>query len=453
MKLAIIGTSYVGLVYGACFADLGHQVACVDIDARKIALLKKGKVPIFEPGLDELVARNRRSGRLTFTTDIGKPVKASEVIFIAVGTPSKPNGEADLSQVTRVATDIGRHLNGYKIIVNKSTVPVGMGDLVASIIREHLGARRYGRQRGGGASGAGHAGPAGANCRFSVVSNPEFLREGSAVHDLMNPDRIVIGASDPKAAETVAGIFRPLNAPILITDVRSAEMVKYASNAFLATKISFVNEIAALCDRVGADAAEVTRGMGMDKRIGPHFLSAGAGFGGSCFPKDTLALMHQAEREGLEMKLLKATFQVNTEQKRRMVEKLKELAGPLEGKLIAVWGLAFKANTDDMREAVSVDVIRLLRDSGARVKAYDPAAMPNARRLIPGLVTARDPYEAARGVDALLILTEWNEFKEADLKRVKSLMASPNIVDGRNVFGLKQVRELGFNYRGVGRTA
>jgi len=431
MKLAIVGTSYVGLVYGACFADLGHRVACVDIDAGKIALLRKGKVPIFEPGLDELVARNRRSGRLTFTTDIGKPVKASEVIFIAVGTPSKPNGEADLSQVTQVARDIAKHINGYKIIVNKSTVPVGMGDLVASIIRERRGPR----------------------CRFSVVSNPEFLREGSAVHDLMNPDRIVIGASDPKAAETVAGIFRPLNAPILITDVRSAEMVKYASNAFLATKISFVNEIAALCDRVGADVAEVTRGMGLDKRIGPHFLSAGAGFGGSCFPKDTLALMHQAEREGLEMKLLRSTFSVNTEQKKRMVEKLKELAGPLEGKMVAVWGLAFKANTDDMREAVSVDVIRLLRDSGARVRAYDPAAMPNAKRLLPGLATGRDPYETARGADALLILTEWNEFKEADLKRVKGLMAQPNIVDGRNICDIKQVRELGFNYRGVGRAA
>jgi len=430
VKLCVVGAGYVGLVTSACFADLGHTVVCADIDTAKVAQVKKGKLPIFEPGLDELIARNRKGGRLTFTTDTGRSVKNSAVIFIAVGTPAKQNGEADLSQVEAVAREIGKHLNGYKVIVNKSTVPVGMGDLVASIIREQKGAHH----------------------KFAVVSNPEFLREGSAVHDFMNPDRIVIGAADPKAADTVVQLFRPLNAPIMITDVRSAEMIKYASNAFLASKISFINEVAALCDKVGADVIEVANGMGSDTRIGASFLNAGAGFGGSCFPKDTLALMHVAGREGMEMKLLKATVEVNAEQKKRMVDKLKEVVGPLEGKTIAIWGLAFKANTDDMREAVSVDVIQSLKASGARIRAYDPAAMEKARPLLPAVTYTRDPYEAVRDADGLLILTEWNEFKEADLARVKRLLKRPNIVDGRNVCDLKLVRKLGFTYRGVGRS-
>ncbi len=430
MKLCVVGAGYVGLVTSACFADLGHTVVCADIDTAKVTQVKKGKLPIFEPGLDELIARNRKGGRLTFTTDTGRSVKNSAVIFIAVGTPAKQNGEADLSQVEAVAREIGKHLNGYKVIVNKSTVPVGMGDLVASIIREQKGAHH----------------------KFAVVSNPEFLREGSAVHDFMNPDRIVIGAADPKAADTVVQLFRPLNAPIMITDVRSAEMIKYASNAFLASKISFINEVAALCDKVGADVIEVANGMGSDTRIGASFLNAGAGFGGSCFPKDTLALIHVAGREGMEMKLLKATVEVNAEQKKRMVDKLKEVVGPLEGKTIAIWGLAFKANTDDMREAVSVDVIQSLKASGARIRAYDPAAMEKARPLLPAVTYTRDPYEAVRDADGLLILTEWNEFKEADLARVKRLLKRPNIVDGRNVCDLKLVRKLGFTYRGVGRS-
>lgn len=431
MNIGVIGAGYVGLVTSACFADLGHTVVCMDIDKRRVAGLNRGKVPIFEPGLDELMKRNRAQRRLSFTSDYDVAVKHGRVLFIAVGTPPKANGEADLSHVETVAREIGKRLNGEKVIVNKSTVPVGMGDLVASIIREQAGDRH----------------------RFAVASNPEFLREGSAVHDFMNPDRVVIGAQDPKAADTVAQLFRPLNANILVTDTRSAEMIKYASNAFLAAKISFINEVAALCDRVGANVDEVAKGMGQDKRIGAAFLQAGAGYGGSCFPKDTLALVHVAQREGLEMKLLRATVQVNTDQKKRIMEKIKDAVGPLEGRLIAVWGLAFKANTDDMREAVSVDVIKALQASGARIRAYDPAAMERARGELRSVIYAKDPYDAVKGADGLLILTEWNEFKEADLKRVKSLMAKPVIVDGRNLCDLKIVRDLGFTYRGVGRSA
>ena len=431
MKICVLGTGYVGLVTGACFADLGHTVTCVDTDPRKIKTLLRGEVPIFEPGLLEVIQHSRDQGRLAFTTDIGKPIRASNFIFVAVGTPPKPNGEPDLSQVESAAKSIARNLNGYKVIVNKSTVPVGMGDMVASIIRKIRGAR----------------------AKFSVVSNPEFLREGSAVHDFMNPDRIVIGSRDPQASQLVRQLYRSLNATVLITDVRSAETIKYASNAFLACKISFVNEVSRLCERAGADVTEVARGMGLDRRIGPAFLQAGAGFGGSCFPKDTWALFHTGQKEGLEMKLLSATIQVNADQKKFIVDKVREAVGPLKGKRIAVWGLAFKADTDDMREAVSVDVIRALRDAGARVTAYDPAAMANARKILPDISVARDPYEAARGADCLLVLTEWNEFKDADLPRVKKLLKKPLIVDGRNLYDLKTMRKLGFTYRGVGRSA
>ncbi len=429
MDICVVGAGYVGLVTSACFADLGHTVTCVDVDKARVALLNKGKIPIFEPGLDETVKRNRAQKRLTFTTQLGPAVKASRVVFICVGTPPKPSGEADLSYVEGAARDIAKHLNGEKVIVNKSTVPVGMADLVASIIREK-----------------GHA-----KHRFAVASCPEFLREGSAVHDFMHPDRIVIGADDAKAADTVAQLFRPLNAPIQITDARSAEMIKYASNAFLATKISFINEVAALCDRVGADVKEVARGMGTDRRIGAAFLNAGAGYGGSCFPKDTLALISVMEREGLDARILKSTVAVNADQKKRIFEKLKDAAGPLEGKLVAIWGLAFKADTDDMREAVSVDVIAALTHAGARVKAYDPAAMHHARKLVPGIGFAKDPYDAVKGADALLILTEWNEFKEADMQKVKGLLNKPVIVDGRNLLDPKATRRMGFTYRGVGR--
>ncbi len=431
MRITVIGTGYVGLVTGACFADLGHAVTCVDCNKRKVSMLKKGKVPIFEPGLDEVIQRNRASGRLSFTTDIAKPVRKSNFVFIAVGTPPRPNGEPDLSQVETAARSIAKNLNGYKIIVNKSTVPVGMGDVVAGIIRRLRGPRM----------------------RFSVVSNPEFLREGTAVYDFMNPDRIVIGSRDPKASEMVKHLYRSLNATVTITDVRSAEMIKYASNAFLACKISFINEVSRLCERMGADVSEVARGMGQDKRIGPAFLQAGAGFGGSCFPKDTMALLHTGQRENEEMKLLSSVVQVNTDQKKFMVDKVRKAVGTLKGANIGVWGLAFKANTDDMREAVSVDVIRALRSAGASIAAYDPAAMANARAFLPDIRYARDMYDAVRGSDLLLVLTEWNEFKDADLRKVKSLLKHPVIVDGRNLYDPAEMRRLGITYLGVGRSS
>jgi UDPglucose 6-dehydrogenase len=430
VDLCVAGAGYVGLVTSACFADLGHSVVCVDRDHRKIAGLKRGKVPIYEPGLEEIIRRNLKQRRLAYTSSWAEGLRKARVVFICVGTPMKAGGEPDLSQIESAARDIGAHLKGRTIVVNKSTVPVGMGDLVASILRESKGARHG----------------------FSVASCPEFLREGSAIHDFLNPDRIVIGASDAQTAQTVAKLFRPIKSHVLITDVRSAETIKYASNAFLATKISFINEIAALCDRVGADVSEVAKGMGLDKRIGGAFLSAGAGFGGSCFPKDTHALIHVMERERLEARLLKATLQVNEDQKRRVVDKVKEVAGPLEGKTIAIWGLAFKANTDDMREAVSVDIIAALRTAGARVKAYDPEAMPNARRLLPDLGLAKDPYDAVKNADALLILTEWNQFKEVDLTRVRRLLRGNGLVDGRNILDPKVARAAGFQYRGIGRS-
>jgi len=336
-----------------------------------------------------------------------------------------------MSQVESAARSIAKNLNGYKIIVNKSTVPVGSGDMVSDIIRKIRGAR----------------------ARFSVVSNPEFLREGSAIHDFMNPDRIVIGSRDPSASEMVRQLYRSLNATVQITDVCSAELIKYSSNAFLATKISFINEVSRLCEKVDADVAEVARGMGLDRRIGPAFLQAGAGFGGSCFPKDTWGLLHTGSNAGMEMKLVKSVIQANEDQKKFMVSKVREAAGSLKGKKIAVWGLAFKANTDDMREAVSIDVIRALVDAGAKITAYDPAGMENARKTLPDIAYAKSQYDAAHGADFLLILTEWNEFKDADLSRVKSLLKTPLIIDGRNLYDLKTMKKLGITYRGVGRRA
>jgi UDPglucose 6-dehydrogenase len=431
LKICVIGTGYVGLVTGACFADLGHSVVCVDTDKKKVEMMRKGNSPIFEPGLEEVLRRNMSAGRLSFTTDIGKPVRQSNFVFIAVGTPPKDDGQPDMSQVETAAKSIAKNLNGYKIIVNKSTVPVGSGDMVASIIRKIRGAK----------------------AKFSVVSNPEFLREGSAIHDSMNPDRIVIGSRDPSASEMVRQLYRSLNANVLITDVRSAELIKYSSNAFLATKISFINEVSRLCERVGADVAEVAKGMGLDRRIGPAFLQAGAGFGGSCFPKDTWGLLHTGNNAEMDMLLLKSVIQVNEDQKKFMVSKVRSAAGSLKGKKIAVWGLAFKGNTDDMREAISIDVIRALVDAGAKVTAYDPAAMENAKRSLPDIGYAKDQYEAARGADFLLVLTEWNEFKDADMKKVKGLLKTPLIVDGRNLYDLKTMKKLGFTYRGVGRSA
>jgi UDPglucose 6-dehydrogenase len=428
MKICVIGTGYVGLVTCACFADLGNDVIGVDVDQNKIDKLKQGILPIYEPGLKELIDRNNGK-RLLFTSDLKAGVQTSDFIYIAVGTPPNENGEADLSAVKAVAAGIGQYLNGPKIVVDKSTVPVGMGDLVASIIEEN--------SRG--------------NFAVDVVSNPEFLREGSAVHDFMNPDRILIGTDNGAAAGLVSELYKPLEAEIMITDLRSAEMIKYASNAFLATKITFINEIANLCERVNADVSKVAHGMGLDARIGHAFLNAGAGYGGSCFPKDVSALVHIADKEGYDFKVLKAVMDANEFQKRSMLIRIKEVLGPLEGKQIAALGLSFKPNTDDLREAVAVDVIRLLASSGARVRAYDPASMEHARQLLPDIRFAENAYAAVEGAHCLVIFTEWNEFKEMDLERVKKSMRSPIIVDGRNIYDPAKVKSLGFIYRGVGR--
>jgi UDPglucose 6-dehydrogenase len=428
MKLCIVGTGYVGLVSCACFADLGNDVIGVDKDPGKIERLRQGQLPIFEPGLKELVDRNLGK-RLRFTTDLGEGVRGSDYIFIAVGTPPLANGEADLTQVKEAAAGIGKHLNGPKLVIDKSTVPVGMGDLVRSIIEEH----------------GGTAYP------VEVISNPEFLREGSAVYDFMKPDRILIGTDQAEVAERFAELYKPLKAQILITDLRSAEMIKYASNAFLATKITFINEIANLCERVNADVAKVAYGMGLDKRISPDFLNAGAGYGGSCFPKDVSALVHIAEREGYEFKVLKAVVEANEHQKRSMVARVKEVLGPLEGKQIGALGLSFKPNTDDLREAVAVEVIRLLQSAGARVRAYDPAAMEQARAVLPEVKFMDNAYAVAEGAHCLILFTEWNEFTEMDLVRIKAAMRTPVIVDGRNIFDPDKVKAMGFTYRGVGR--
>ncbi len=428
-RLAVIGVGYVGLVTGTCFADLGNRVRCVDTDTQKIELLKKGQMPIFEPGLEELVARNVAAGRLSFTTDYAEGLKDAEFVFIAVGTPSGYDGEADLTYVLDAARGIAEVMDRPTIVVNKSTVPIGTGDLVTEIIS------RYQRRQ----------------VPFSVVSNPEFLREGSAIQDFMNPDRIVLGSADRSAAERVAELHRPLGAPVMITDLRTAEMIKYASNAFLATKISFINEIAAICERLGADVKEVAAGMGMDKRIGAAFLQAGVGWGGSCFPKDVKALEHMAAMHDCHPQLLRAVMDINRDQRRRLVLKVREALGTLKDKTVGVLGLSFKPNTDDMREAPSIEVIRLLLSEGASVKAYDPVAIPVAQRILPSISYAADPYDLAADAHALVIVTEWNEFKQLDLARVRQLMRTPVVVDGRNIYDPREMAQAGFIYRGVGR--
>lgn len=428
-RLAVIGVGYVGLVTGACFADLGNRVRCVDLDTERIGQLEKGEMPIFEPGLEELVTRNVAAGRLSFTSDYAEGLADAEFVFIAVGTPSGYDGEADLTYVQEAARRIAEIMDHPLIVVNKSTVPIGTGDLVAEIIEKY-------QKR---------------PIPFSVVSNPEFLREGSAIQDFMNPDRIVLGSTDKKAAERVAELHRPLGAPTMITDLRTAEMIKYASNAFLATKISFINEIAAICERLGADVKEVAAGMGMDRRIGPAFLQAGVGWGGSCFPKDVKALEHMAAMHDCHPQLLRAVMDINRDQRRRLVLKVRDALGGLKDKYIGVLGLSFKPNTDDMREAPSIEVIRLLLSEGAKVRAYDPVAMPVARKLMPFIGYACDPYDLSEGADALVVVTEWNEFKQLDLQRIRQLMRSPVVVDGRNIYDPKEMAQLGFVYRAVGR--
>jgi UDPglucose 6-dehydrogenase len=430
VHISVIGTGYVGLVTGVVFSDLGHQVLCVDNNIEKIEGLKQGIMPIYEPGLEEMVGRNVKSRRLTFTTNLKEAVEQSEVVFICVGTPPSESGEPDMRYVRAVATEIAKGLNGYKIIVNKSTVPVGTGDMVAEIIRQNRT----------------------EPFDFDVVSNPEFLREGSAISDTLHPDRIVIGASSEKASEKIRRIYEPLEASIFITDVASAEIIKYAANSFLATKISFMNAIANLCEKVGADVTQVIQGVGSDKRIGSAFLNAGLGYGGSCFPKDCLALYHTALKEGYEFDLLYAVMQINKDQPLRFLDRLRDvLGGTFATKRVGLLGLAFKPNTDDVRDAKSLELIAVLLAEGAEVRAYDPIATEKVQPLFPQVTYAESAYEVATGSDALILVTEWNEFKELDMAEVKRLMRTPVLFDGRNIYDAKRLQELGFIYQGVGR--
>ncbi len=428
-QICVIGVGYVGLVTGACFADLGNRVIALDVNEKRIEGLKQGIMPIYEPGLKELVERNVQAGRLFFTTSYAEALKGTGYVFIAVGTPSGVNGEADMQYVAAAARSIAEHMTAPLIIINKSTVPVGTGDWVADIVR------------------AAQPRP----LPFSVVSCPEFLREGTAIADFMNPHRTVLGSLDRQAAEKVAQLHLPLNAPILITDLRTAEMIKYASNAFLATKISFINEIADICEALGADVREVAKGMGYDKRIGPAMLEAGLGWGGSCFPKDVKALAYMAEEKGVLPSILKTVMATNYERRRMAVRKLEAMLGGLNGKVIGLLGLAFKPNTDDMREAPSVDIAHGLVAGGAHLRAYDPVARENARALLPAVDMFDDPYAMAKGCDALIVVTEWNEFKQLDLRKLKRQMRTPVIFDGRNVYDPAEMRRLGFIYQGVGR--
>jgi len=428
-RICVVGTGYVGLVTGACLADLGNEVVGVDIDEAKVAKLRQGIVPIYEPGLEEIITRNAHAGRLRFTTSYAEGVGGADFIFIAVNTPSGVSGEADMSQVRAAARSIGEHLTGPAIVINKSTMPIGAGDQVASILARYA--------------------PPGIE--VGVVSNPEFLREGSAIADFQKPDRIVLGATDPAVAAKVAALYQPLGCPVLITDLRTAEMVKYASNAFLATKISFINEMAAICEQLGADVTQVAAGMGLDKRIGRAFLDAGLGFGGSCFPKDVRALAHMASMYGCHPQLLRAVMEINQDTRRGAVSRLRRVLGSLEERTIAVLGLAFKPNTDDLREAAAVEIIHLLLGEGAHVRAYDPAAMERARELLPEVTFCSDAYDAAAGAHGLVLVTEWNEFRHLDLVRLRDAMAYPFIVDGRNIWDPERMVALGFVYSGIGR--
>jgi UDPglucose 6-dehydrogenase len=431
MRICVIGTGYVGLVTGAVFADLGNEVVCVDKDEEKIRMLTLGKMPIYEPGLEEMVAHNSKDGRLHFTTSIPDGVRASEVIFIAVGTPPKTNGETDLSSVEECARGIGLSMNGYKVVVSKSTVPVGTGDFVRRVIEQH----KVG------------------DIDFDVVSNPEFLREGNAINDTLHPDRIVIGAPNKEVAMKILELYAPLERPMLITGVYSAEMIKYASNGFLATKISFMNAIADICERAGADVVDVMRGMGYDRRIGPDFLSAGLGFGGSCFGKDASSFVHTAESLGYDFELLRAVIEINLNRPRQMVAKMAEAMGSLRGRVVAILGLAFKPNTDDMRDARSIDLIKELLQEGAVVRAYDPIAIENAKKILPEIQYCSRSYEVVEGADALVLVTEWSEFRFLDLERVKALMKGNWVFDGRNVYDPDRMRRCGFEYHGMGRGA
>ncbi len=429
-SIAVAGTGYVGLTTGTCFADMGNQVTCIDIDQEKIDKLRAGAVPIFEPGLSEMIARNVRAGRLRFTTDYAEALADAGFVFICVGTPSGVDGEAELRYVRMAAESIAHAMTHPLIIVNKSTVPVGTGDWVADIVQRSQ-----------------HT-----HIAFDVVSCPEFMREGSAIYDFMNPDRVVLGSKNSDAAEKVAQLHLPLRTRIIVTDLRTAEMIKYASNAFLATKIAFINEIATICEQLGADVQEVAVGMGYDKRIGPHFLNAGLGYGGSCFPKDVKALEHMALVQGSHPALLRAVMDINRDARRWAVFTLRSLLnGPLADRKVGLLGLAFKPNTDDIRDAPALEIARMLQYEGALVSGYDPVAMANVARENPELRLVEDPYELAEGMDALVVCTEWNEFKQLDMTRIKQAMCRPIVVDGRNIYEPQHLLDLGFTYRAVGR--
>lgn len=429
-KLAVIGAGYVGLVTAAGFADLGHEVTCLDIDEQRIADLRRKRVPIYEPGLDALISRNVDAGRLRFTLDYDEGLRDARFAFIAVGTPSGLSGEADMSACEAAARGIARSAAQPIVIVNKSTMPIGSGDRLEAIVREELD----------------------RPLDVSIVSNPEFLREGTAVSDFFRPDRIVLGSTDPAAAEAVAALYRPLDTRMLLTDTRTAEMVKYASNAFLATRISFLNEIAAICEELGADVAQVADGMGLDPRIGARdYLNAGLGYGGSCIPKDVRALEYMASVAGCHPQLLRAVMEINRDARISAVHKLRDALGPLSGKVIGVLGLAFKANTDDLREAPSLEIIHLLQAEGVTIRAYDPVAMERARPILSNVEFADDAYQLATGCDALVLVTPWNEFKELDMARVRAAMRTPVLFDGRNIYDPARMAGLGFTYLGVGR--
>jgi UDPglucose 6-dehydrogenase len=428
-NITVIGVGYVGLVSASGFADLGNKVIALDINEERIKGLNKGLMPIYEPGLEEMVERNVEAGRLTFTTSYAEAMADAEFVFIAVGTPSGVDGEADLKYVAAAAESLAKAMKKPLVVVNKSTVPVGTGDWVANIIREN------------------QAEP----ISFSVVSCPEFLREGSAILDFLNPARTILGSTDRAAADKVAQLHLPLRAPIVITNLRTAEMIKYASNAFLATKISFINEIANICEELGADVKEVSNGMGFDPRIGPYFLDAGLGYGGSCFPKDVKALAHMADEKGRHPQLLQAVMEINDDRRRILVKKVEETLGDVKGKEIGLLGLTFKPNTDDLRDAPALDVAERLLAQGANVRAYDPVGMPGVEKLNTNIKMAEDPYKLAEGCDALIVCTEWNEFKQLDMARIHGLMRMPVVVDGRNIYDPDEMDSIGFTYRGIGR--
>jgi UDPglucose 6-dehydrogenase len=445
MKICIIGTGYVGLVTGTCLSDFGLEVTCVDKDSEKIKGLNSGGVPIYEQNLEALIKKNVSAGRLSFTTDIEKAVKQSKAIFIAVGTPPNNDGSANLKQIEEVAKEVARYINEYKVIVNKSTVPIGTAHRIKEIINKNVIARSEATRQ---------SQPTSKPIPFDIVSNPEFLREGSAVYDFTHPDKIVIGTDSDRALKIMQEIYRPLyliDTPFVITNPETAELIKYACNAFLAAKITFINEIANLCDKVGADVHQIAKAMGLDGRISPKFLHPGPGYGGSCFPKDTKALCSIAASYGYEFKTLEAVVKANKRQRELMVEKIKHHLDDLKGKTIAVLGLAFKQNTDDIRESASIDIIKILLKEGAKIKCFDPLAMDNAKKILPDLTYCQDEYETARDSDALVIATEWNQFRNLDLLKIKELLKTPILLDLRNLYEPATLKSLGFIYEGVGR--